>query len=232
MFKTTHKRRATTLSKTLLTAGLLGGAALSTLGAGSAQAIQWFTFNPVTPAGSPTPGTPPDLHLGDKIFKFISFNSPGYGGHVDVNSVGSSYDVSIDFDGGGTMGNGDFSYEATIVDPYTYFDHVDLNVISNPGASSVVTKACSLRDLVDPPCGRVLTVTGSGNDTLVVPQPYKTIAITDTWTANGEAISHIDNQLSQKTLDKVPAPLPLLGAGAAFGFSRRIRSRIKGARLV
>jgi hypothetical protein len=38
MFKATHKRRAITLSKTLLTAGLLGGAALSTLGAGSAQA--------------------------------------------------------------------------------------------------------------------------------------------------------------------------------------------------
>jgi hypothetical protein len=38
MLKATHKRRATTLSKTLLTAGLLGGAALSTLGAGSAQA--------------------------------------------------------------------------------------------------------------------------------------------------------------------------------------------------
>jgi len=42
MFKATHKRRATTLSKTLLTAGLLGGAALSTLGAGSAQADGWM----------------------------------------------------------------------------------------------------------------------------------------------------------------------------------------------
>ena len=30
---------------------------------------------------------------------------------------------------------------------------------------------------------------------------------------------------------EVPGPLPLLGAGAAFGFSRRIRNRIKGARL-
>ena len=38
MFKATHKGRVTTLSKTLLTASLLGGAALSSLGAGSAQA--------------------------------------------------------------------------------------------------------------------------------------------------------------------------------------------------
>jgi len=33
-------------------------------------------------------------------------------------------------------------------------------------------------------------------------------------------------------VNPVPGPLPLLGVGAAFGFSRRIRSRIKGARLV
>jgi len=38
MFKATLKVRATTLAKTLLTAGLLGTAALTTLGAGSAQA--------------------------------------------------------------------------------------------------------------------------------------------------------------------------------------------------
>jgi len=46
MFKATHKRRATTLSKTFLTAGLLGGAALSTLGAGSAQAA-WDLHEPL-----------------------------------------------------------------------------------------------------------------------------------------------------------------------------------------
>jgi len=29
----------------------------------------------------------------------------------------------------------------------------------------------------------------------------------------------------------VPGPLPILGAGAAFGFSRKLRGRIKAARL-
>ena len=33
-------------------------------------------------------------------------------------------------------------------------------------------------------------------------------------------------------VNPVPGPLPLLGFGAAFGFSRRIRSRIKGKHLV
>ncbi len=46
MLKAIHKRRASTLSKTLLTAGLLGGAALSTLGAGSAQAA-WDLHGPL-----------------------------------------------------------------------------------------------------------------------------------------------------------------------------------------
>jgi len=46
MLKATHKGRASTLSKTLLTAGLLGGAALSALGAGSANAA-WDPHNPL-----------------------------------------------------------------------------------------------------------------------------------------------------------------------------------------
>ena len=41
----------------------------------------------------------------------------------------------------------------------------------------------------------------------------------------------MDNFANDFSQTSVPGPLPLLGAGAAFGFSRRIRSRIKGARL-
>jgi hypothetical protein len=33
------------------------------------------------------------------------------------------------------------------------------------------------------------------------------------------------------TFKAVPGPLPILGAGAAFGFSRKLRGRIKAARL-
>jgi len=37
------------------------------------------------------------------------------------------------------------------------------------------------------------------------------------------------NQVKDPFAPEVPGPLPLLGAGAAFGFSRRLRSRIKQA---
>jgi hypothetical protein len=39
------------------------------------------------------------------------------------------------------------------------------------------------------------------------------------------AISNTYTQLQQE----VPGPLPILGIGAAFGFSRKLRKRIKGS---
>jgi hypothetical protein len=60
----------------------------------------------------------------------------------------------------------------------------------------------------------------------------QTLYVQDEWnvmpTANG-SITSIQNSFGQT--DHVPGPLPLVGIGAAFGLSRRIRSRIKGARL-
>jgi len=40
----------------------------------------------------------------------------------------------------------------------------------------------------------------------------------------------LDNFKDVYTQEEVPGPLPLLGAGAAFGFSRRLRSRVLAAR--
>ena len=40
-----------------------------------------------------------------------------------------------------------------------------------------------------------------------------------------------DGEVNVWTTKIVPGPIPLLGIAAAFGYSRRIRSRIKGARL-
>lgn len=44
-----------------------------------------------------------------------------------------------------------------------------------------------------------------------------------TWTVNGTG----DTIRFQVTTNPVPGPLPVLGAGAAFGFSRRLRRRIQ-----
>lgn len=55
----------------------------------------------------------------------------------------------------------------------------------------------------------------------------RVICVTDTLTVTAGAGS-IDNYVNQYR--QTPGPLPILGAGAAFGFSRKLRSRIKAAR--
>jgi hypothetical protein len=52
-----------------------------------------------------------------------------------------------------------------------------------------------------------------------------TIYVKDTITANADGT--VDNVIND--FRNVPGPLPILGAGAAFGFSRKLRSRIKAA---
>jgi hypothetical protein len=45
--------------------------------------------------------------------------------------------------------------------------------------------------------------------------------------ATGNGVTQFSNRLNQQNPSEVPGPLPLLGAGAAFGFSRKLRNRVK-----
>ncbi|WP_411875155.1 hypothetical protein [Vulcanococcus limneticus] len=236
MLKINRKGRATTPSKALLTAALLGSTALCCLGAGSAEAdpiqiapVTWFTFNPLTPS------TVPDVTYGDKLFHFLSFSSLDATGTVYLDFDDGGYHVNIDFQGPAyPILQGAFSYDVTILEPLRYFGDVALFTRVESAATTSVTMSCSLEGLVDHPCPGVIEVRGQGSDGFIygIPQPYKKITITDTWNAGvGESITHIQNDLYQGTIDKTPGPLPLFGAGAAFCFSRRIRNRIKFARL-
>ena len=63
-------------------------------------------------------------------------------------------------------------------------------------------------------------------------QTYATNLASDTFTAtlnvtNGQIQSVTSTISSKDSTSTVPGPLPLLGAGAAFGFSRRLRNRVK-----
>ena len=71
----------------------------------------------------------------------------------------------------------------------------------------------------------VITVDPSGGGPLV---GYGSeVWVRDIWHVSGAA--EVDNITN--TFQTVPGPLPILGAGAAFGFSRKLRGRIKAARL-
>jgi len=232
MLKATHKRRATSLSKTLLTAGLLGGAALSTLGAGSAQAVEFrddcsfgastafgscsavtwttgwtlgdktlknLTYFPTIPVGGPPSG----------VFSFIwdDLGAPGLSVE-DMWTTLASFNPSLP-----PPSTGSYSYDLAIIEPGWMFKNVELDVV-HAGSGQEVTK----------------TIVGGGSPVLVsmdgdpvgpVPLSGTSISVTDSWDLDPDTgtISAISNTYTQH----VPAPLPILGVGAAFGSIRKLR---------
>jgi hypothetical protein len=127
-----------------------------------------------------------------------------------------------------------------------WFEDVQLGAIFGPdivpgGPQSFVTKevyeavctsstpggtfdACTKGSLID-----ILTVSANGmatDSTGLLPPIYDKLYIVDTAQANNNLIDAYQNVYRQ-----VPGPLPILGAGAAFGFSRKLRSRIKSTRV-
>jgi hypothetical protein len=83
--------------------------------------------------------------------------------------------------------------------------------------------------------GLILTVLNSVNGE-PVPAGVKTYTFTDNFTkvniqdtfqltGSTSTLTSISNSLTQRAVE-VPGPLPILGAGMAFGFSRKLRKRI------
>ncbi len=228
-------QHTTKLSKALLTAGLLGGAAVATLGAGSAQAIScsfgnsmehglcsavnWATgwtlgdktltnltyFPTIGPAQAPPSGT----------FEFVwdDFGAPGVS-KEDIYSTLATFDPALP-----EPSTGSYSYDlaitpAGIAAGYA-FGSVELDV-NHAGTGQNVTK------VVKNAVGATIATLNSVDGMPVGPDPISgtSIKVTDTWTLNPATgtISSISNTYSQ-----VPAPLPLLGVGAAFGSIRKLR---------
>ena len=239
-FKANHTGRSSTLSKSLLSAGLLG-AAISALSAGSANAADssrrctfgsYSDLNPTCAVewSSPTAS----WELGDK--KLTEFSQiAGASGLFsflwnDLGPVGidptDNYNVLVDFlPSISPPSTGSYSYVLAITPAgtaagYTFKDaELDAN---HSGSGQVVTKEVT-------GLSPMVSTDGVPVGPVKFPGGLTSIAVKDSWNldpAKGR-ISSINNVFTQE----VPGPLPLLGAGVAFGFSRRIRSRIKGARL-
>jgi hypothetical protein len=261
MLKAALKRRASTLSKTLLTAGLLGGAALSTLGAGSAQAA-WDLHNPlgyictVAPAtlggaecefsgaGATTPTTvartipqfPGETtHPHDKLLTLL-----GSSGLLPEDTIafvmqpGPTWELDLDFslDRSASLSpTGNLDYKIIITDPTQFFNTATLSTPLSAAGDYAVNK----KFYTDASFTSEITAWALSNPAPANPDATsiggQEIFVRDSWSipiGSSAIIDSIQNNYTQH----VPGPLPLLGAGAAFGFSRRIRSRIKGARLV
>jgi hypothetical protein len=229
-------QHTTTLSKALLTASLLGGAALSTLGAGSALAVDRFDcrFGGSQSLQHPlcssidwvTGWTLEDKKLtnldlsstapasGDFSFIYDDFGTPGLSLHDMWQAL-----ITFDPDLPDPL-NGSYSYNLEIINSPWTFLNVKLEDVQ--AGSTTVTKTITGGS----PSPLVLTSI-DGGDMGPVPLSGTSIQVTDSWviTPNMGVIDSINNTYMQ-----VPAPLPLLGVGAAFGSIRKLRkfsSRLK-----
>jgi len=249
MGKTTHKRRATTLSKALLTTGLLGGAALSTLGAGSAQALAGWGASPVGPTQSgytctfgSTAGTndcAPNLPTPTTV----AVPGVGPGLACDPSGILAPCDKILTLLDWGSITEGStlvFKYQTPNSHPW----HVDLDLAGVDADGGFLNYTV---EITDPSqvfsrafLGGVLfqgsspdvnkqifsdsTFTTKICDITIGPSASQTCDI------SGKQIWVKDTWLTGAGVDsiannyqQVPAPLPLLGVGAVFGSIRKLR---------
>jgi hypothetical protein len=232
--------------QSLASKALVVGLGISSFGlfGSSAKAlglIDDFTCGINNPA-NPTVCNPANpVLLGDKLlsFKSATLTPPGATAPVDVAYSWADADGVADTDftddvwlfevktASPSFGPFEliYSYDVTIVDSPYYFDRMALEVDSNiltPG--SVVFKEGKSGTEV----GTLKSTNGQADGPVIYTfiGDYKTITITDTVTVPaGASVTSVSNAWTQRS--RVPGPLPILGAAAAFGYSRKIRRRIK-----
>jgi hypothetical protein len=113
--------------------------------------------------------------------------------------------------------------------PGTLIDGIDLSA-AGIGDFTVKKEVFSAYDqATNTLSGKIaeLNLTGAGFEPVVPFSPRQQIWIRDTYNNPVAGQSSIDNV--ENTV-RTPGPLPILGAGAAFGFSRKLRGRIKASR--
>jgi hypothetical protein len=126
-----------------------------------------------------------------------------------------------------------YTYDVEIVDgvfpvgtsaPWVFEGvRLESNVVTETDPATRITK------LIAPPGAELISLDGqaSGSRDYIFEMDYKKITITDSVSApTGSLVTSLTNAWTQKNTTSVPGPLPILGAGAAFGMSRRIRRRI------
>ncbi len=202
---------ASFLPRLLLGASLLtaGGIALS---AGGAKAMLVCSFdNPLTACPTNIP-----ISLGDKKLTVKAGPTVGSGDVEFTNPPITPHVYAVDMDFAGELGvssQGTFRYKLEVTDSSKSFHSAKLSWLDGTGASvSSVTKSIfndsGFSDLIGS------TSTNAGTINLL---GKTTIWVEDTYTSGG-ALDFVRNDYTQ-----VPAPLPLLGAGAVFGAGRRLR---------
>jgi hypothetical protein len=237
----THRLPKRLLSRALMAAALMGGASL--LSTGAAQAA-WQTTDPngyecfiggsvaqcekgtSTPTGVPIPD-------GDKKLTLLNWSdSLINNANVQFTKQSNGWHVDIDFTNDLVApASGFLDYKVDITDPHYRFSTASLGTLLGTGGDYTVTKEF----FTDATFSNEITAWQLNNP----PSPDsgliggQSIYVRDSWsipTGSAASIDNIQNVYTQRGTP-VPGPVPILGAGVAFGFSRRLRRRLHGARV-
>ena len=200
-----------------------------------------------TYAGSPPPQTSPPLQLGDKLLNVISYSFSDYStgaptpttpsGHFDFswldpnndgipNYADDAWNVRTVFDNtvtgdGSNIATGTLNYTLQITDPGWTFTNVELDS-GHIGSGVSVNKYINdpAFPMANPasPAGIPYLISTDGS-TSNKPLGGTFVNVTDTYTVTaGGGLGAFNNGFKQ-----TPAPLPILGVGAAFGSIRKLR---------
>jgi hypothetical protein len=201
------------------------------------------TLAPVCSTAASLPPSEPYL-LNDKILTLLT--GPSGIGYVDFITTAyppigpdeDTWNVKYNFTTpfGPSAATGVLTYRLQIdqvLEPTAYFKRVSLDSQHDGRGTKVEKFVYSSLDDLNAGTNEIVVLTsndGSASDFDFPVDTYKDLFIKDTYAPSlTGSLTTLNNSFTQGDAknDKVPGPLPLLGAGAAFGFSRKLRSRIK-----
>jgi hypothetical protein len=149
-----------------------------------------------------------------------SIESPFAGNPFFDNVVAIEYDFAPN-----NINNTSGVYQYSVTSSVGAFTDYRLDFDTQLGSTSAVTKEI----FSDSSFSNLIGTVNENELTILKPltnQSLTTIWVRDTYSAqSGDVLDTVTNTF------QTPGPLPILGAGAAFGFSRKLRGRIKAARL-
>ncbi|MFW6731873.1 MAG: hypothetical protein ACODUE_09095 [Synechococcus sp.] len=164
---------------------------------------------------------------GDKIYSNFSFTGFGASTGLSITDAGLQHTFSasgLNF-GAGTTAS--YSYTVAIApgNPYASF----LGYRTGATTSDVFNPLVGTKTLTGIPNGGVSTSTDGNNGNVVLYIP--TIPGPINFTGSINVTSGRMDVLTDTLAQNVPGPLPILGAAAALGYSRRLRKRLSTSHM-
>lgn len=162
---------------------------------------------------------------GDKIYSDFSFTGFNVSTNLSVTNSGSQHTLSasgLNFGAGSTAS---YSYTVAIApgNPNASF----LGYRTSATDSDVLSNLVGTKTLTGTNGGTSTSSNGAtGNVVFYSPTIGGPVTFTGALNVTSGRMDVFSDTLAQQIQAPVPGPLPILGAGAAFGYSRRLRKRL------